>query len=147
MNEDKKKAIRNKKEHIDMELGNLLFGHSRGSYEFPDRDIVDSHAWQLILELTDSDGYMFTEDEGHKNSRGGYEDDVVAMRPYWWGDSDDPEANKPNLVYKPTGFEIMWYKYPFRDSYMNQDLTYDEVIDVFMNIVTHLWQAKKETKQ
>jgi hypothetical protein len=30
---------------------------------------------------------------------------------------------KPNFEYKPTGFELQWYKYPLRDSYMNQKIT------------------------
>ena len=28
-----------------------------------------------------------------------------------------------NFEYKPTGFCLDWYKYPLRDSYMNQDIT------------------------
>jgi hypothetical protein len=30
---------------------------------------------------------------------------------------------KPNFLYKPTGFEIQWYKYCLRDSYSNQPIT------------------------
>lgn len=33
---------------------------------------------------------------------------------------------KPNFLYKPTGFAIKWYKYPLRDSYMNQNISLDE---------------------
>jgi hypothetical protein len=33
---------------------------------------------------------------------------------------------KPNFLFKPTGFSIKWYKYPLRDSYMNQNITLDE---------------------
>lgn len=29
---------------------------------------------------------------------------------------------KPNFLHKPSGFRIEWYKYPFRDSYMNQKI-------------------------
>ena len=30
----------------DFELGNLIFGNSRGIYNFPDRDLVDSSEWK-----------------------------------------------------------------------------------------------------
>lgn len=30
---------------------------------------------------------------------------------------------QPNFLYKPTGFTLNWYKYPFRDSYMSENLT------------------------
>ncbi len=30
---------------------------------------------------------------------------------------------KPNFLYKPLSFQIQWYKYPFRDSYTNQEIT------------------------
>jgi hypothetical protein len=33
---------------------------------------------------------------------------------------------KPNFVFKPTGYEIEWYKYPLRDSYANQQISFDE---------------------
>ncbi len=39
---------------------------------------------------------------------------------------------KPNFLYKPTAFEIQWYKYPFRDSYMNINLSvsdFSEIVD------------------
>jgi len=29
---------------------------------------------------------------------------------------------KSNFLYKPTGFSIKWYKYPFRDSYTNKEI-------------------------
>jgi len=29
---------------------------------------------------------------------------------------------QPNFLFKPTGFHINWYKYPFRDSYMSHDI-------------------------
>jgi hypothetical protein len=33
---------------------------------------------------------------------------------------------KPNFLYKPTGFNINWYKYPLRDSYTNMKISLDE---------------------
>ena len=40
--------------------------------------------------------------------------------------SKDCGLVKPNFLYKPTGFEIQWYKYPLRDSYTNQEITLPE---------------------
>lgn len=34
------------------------------------------------------------------------------------GHSQNCRLIQPNFLYKPTGFRINWYKYPFRDSYM-----------------------------
>lgn len=34
--------------------------------------------------------------------------------------------SQPNFHHKPSGFELEWYKYPFRDSYANQPLTLRE---------------------
>lgn len=32
----------------------------------------------------------------------------------------------PNFAHHPSGFSLMWYKYPLRDSYMNQSLSYPQ---------------------
>jgi|WetSurSiteA1Bulk_404760.scaffolds.fasta_scaffold00683_7 hypothetical protein len=39
---------------------------------------------------------------------------------------------RPNFLYKSNNFWIKWYKYPFRDSYMSDDITLEE----FSNIIT-----------
>jgi hypothetical protein len=54
-----------------------------------------------------------------------YENDVFAMRRFYWGDctcSDDTLGHgehcgfsKPNFLFKPTGFRLEWYKYIGRD--------------------------------
>lgn len=45
----------------------------------------------------------------------------------FWGEigGHTPECRfvQPNFLYKPTGFRINWYKYPFRDSYMSPGIT------------------------
>ena len=102
-----------------MEMGNLLFGSSRGEYEFPDRKIVDSDEWVALLNVLGLDDYGVTGiGNPHENDRGGYDDGVICINPYYWGD-DEAEAAKPNFLDRSIGLEIRWYKYPFRDSYMN----------------------------
>jgi hypothetical protein len=39
------------------------------------------------------------------------------------GHEDDCRLIQPNFLYKPTGFRINWYKYPFRDSYMTPKIS------------------------
>ncbi len=39
------------------------------------------------------------------------------------GHKEDCLLLRPNFQFKPTGYKLMWYKYPLRDSYANQKLT------------------------
>ena len=114
-----------------MEIGNLLFGHGvHGAYEVS-RSLQESVEWDFLLRRTKSDFYGYTIDEKHRNSMGGYENDTFVINPYWWGDPDDDRSNAPNFLYKPTGFEIRWYKYPFRDSDMNIKLQMSQIRRIF----------------
>ena len=95
---------------------------------------LQDYFFKYVLDEADCDyhGIYCLEDVEHKNYRGGYENDTFCVYPFWWGDDDNlEEVNKANFIYKPTGLEIEWYKYPFRSSYMNQDLTRDELKHVF----------------
>ena len=108
----------------DMELGNLIFGNSRGEYLVdPRSDYQD--AFCEFLFANGFDGYGFKGDSGAC-----FENDTFAVRPYYWGE-DENIAALPNFTYKPTGLEIKWYKYPMRDAYSNQDVD----IDAFKNIL------------
>ncbi len=105
-----------------MELGNALFGHSRGKYPLSRgkgfEEVLDS-----LLEACAPNNRMYGE---------AFENEIFAIFPYYWGDCTcGDEQNhkpdclivKPNFLYKPTGFTIHWYKYPLRDSYANQKIT------------------------
>lgn len=106
-----------------MELGNILFGHSFGEFEFPDRDIVNTRSWQKLLDICELDNYGCGDGSV-------YDNELFSIRPYYWGD-DEKIANLPNFVFKPENFEIRWYKYPFRDSYTNQNKTKKEIMQIF----------------
>lgn len=58
---------------------------------------------------------LYSISEALGNERPGYacdfENDVFEMHPYWWGDEDAPEAERPNFRHKASGLEISWYKY------------------------------------
>lgn len=45
---------------------------------------------------------------------------------------------KPNFLYKPTGFEINWYKYPLRDSYKNQKISLKEFKKIIKDCIKSL---------
>ena len=51
-----------------MEIGNFIFGNSRGNYEFPNRSIVSSDEWQDLLESANLDSYGYKEEE-HMNDK------------------------------------------------------------------------------
>lgn len=104
----------------------MIFGNSRGQFEFPDREIVNSNEWCSITELLNMDYHM---DD--------FDNETFTIRPYYWGE-DEELMELPNFIYKPTGFEIQWYKYPFRDSYMNQDLSKKEIINIFKKCVNSI---------
>lgn len=112
-----------------MELGNLMFGNSRGTYEFPSRALVDSEEWRDLCEKAQVDPLYGTPETDRDFF--GFDNDVFTIRPYYWGEDDNEEASLPNFHYKPTDFRIDWYKYAFRDSYMNQDLSESEVREIF----------------
>ena len=105
----------------DMELGNLMFGHSRGMYQVVPREEYQD-AFVDFLFSNGGDGYGYF-DKADKS--GCFENDTFIVRPYYWGE-DEAVARLPNFVYKPTGLEIRWYKYPMRDAYSNMDVGIDE---------------------
>ena len=101
----------------DMELGNMLFGNSRGEYQVEPRDDYQD----VFCDFLKAIGCNF-EGWNHRIAGNMTETSRFIVRPYYWGD-DDEKAALPNFVYKPTGLEISWYKYPMRDAYSNQDVS------------------------
>ena len=124
-----------------MELGNLVFGNSRGEYEV-DRDLQDS--FHNLLELLGFDGYGFlkrTSDEWKPASVYGVTNGVFTVRNYYWGDCEcneehvkDCPTTMPNFEHAPSGLKLQWYKYPLRDSYSNVPLT-EEMISKMISEV------------
>ena len=121
------------------ELVNLVFGNSRGEYRVP-RHVGWGEEW---CRLTDALGISERGED--------METDVFWIMPYYWGDCDCPEdaeehlpdclAVKDNFHYKPTGFGIQWYKYPFRDSYMNQKITLEQFSEIITACIESLEEA------
>ena len=59
-----------------------------------------------------------------------YEDDIVMMHPYCWCEDKDCKwcnGDEPNFRYKPTRFEVRWYKYIGRSMEYNRSISSSEV--------------------
>lgn len=115
----------------DMELGNLIFGNSRGEFKVPRDEYQD--LFQEFLERNGFDGY------GHYKNKEYFENKTFIIRPYYWGE-DEAITQLPNFVYKPMNFEIKWYKYPMRDAYSNQDIN----IETFKSMLNDCEDSMKE---
>lgn len=122
-----------------MELGNLIFGNSRGEYP------VERGEWQdRFAEFLDNigcDRYGYFGIIPNANERGGITTDKFIIRPYYWGESD-AEAEKPNFEYLPNGYKLDWYKYPLRDAYANQDITYEEFDEMLKDCESNIMRDK-----
>ena len=114
---------------MDMELGNLFFGHSRGDFPIPRTDELYDQFVRLF------DAYAPKRDKSWREYGVAFENDVFSVQPYYWGDctcgmeekeetcTDDCLYNVPNFHYKPEDIQVDWYKYPLRSSYSNVELT------------------------
>lgn len=110
-----------------MELGNMVFGHSRGEFEVPRHEGFEEELHRLF--------YACDPDWDRNDYSTDFENDTFMVHRYCWcGQETCPFCNceKPNFLYKPTGFELSWYKYPLRDSYASEEpnlVKFREIID------------------
>ena len=119
----------------EMELGNLIFGNSRGQFPI-DRETFNELFHEFLRNIN-FDSYGVHDIHGYN----GFENKTFVIRPYYWGD-DDNFRWLPNFVHKPTGLEIQWYKYPLRDSYSNIELTKDMLIKIMDSCVASFYSDK-----
>lgn len=127
----------------EMEIGNLLFGNSRGNFCIP-RDKWQDEFCKFLEECGfDSYGhienekleanlqtiYSDTTSKDYEEHAHYFENDIFSLLPYYWGDADNIRV-LPNFIYKPIGFELSWYKYPLRDAYSNIQITFEQFKDI-----------------
>lgn len=145
-----------------MELGNLLFGHSRGIYHITDRDVFEHIFQKLLARGFDRYGvlcdeklerqYCRTKTSQYTNAKiyssatdnpdyhphlHCFDNGVFMINPYYWGDAEDL-MELPNFVYYPEDIEIRWYKYPFRDAYTNKELSSEKFKEIIDNCLKSL---------
>ena len=70
----------------DTEMGNLLFGNSRGTYLIEPREEFQD----IFVEFLDNNG--FDTYGYHENDHIPFETDVFSIRPYYWGDDEEIAA-------------------------------------------------------
>jgi len=113
---------------MNMELGNMMFGNSRGEYPVERLDRY-YYEFERLFNAYAPDRNNLWREYGVE-----FENDTFWVFPYYWGDctcgaeGDEYCTNecllvKPNFYHKPTGFKLSWYKYPLRDSYSNEPVT------------------------
>ena len=108
----------------DMELGNMIYGNSRGKYSlniYRD-ELQDIFVRWLADNNFDEYGADMSKGQRSTDRYGKYENDVFSIQPYYWGDEEEI-CSRPNFIYKPEDIQISWYKYPMRDAYSNVQLT------------------------
>ena len=117
-----------------IELGNLCFGNSRGTYSLNDVRDPMQNIWENFIERIDVDIYGYPGEHSKvimdiTPDRKTVDNDMFTIRPYYWG--DDPDiADLPNFLFKPENVWIKWYKYALRDAYSNYDLTEEKFAEI-----------------
>lgn len=95
-------------------IGQAVFGNPHGEYELS--NIGEAAVMCLLDEMRIRWWNEHQSEWNYENYGGKFE-----TRPYWWGDNNHPDSEKPNLAFR--GVEIRWYKYPGRGMSCNQDLS------------------------
>ena len=106
------------------ELGQAVWGNPTGEYDIPD------YADALIAGLLNEIERVYW--NVNQQEWESYEDPCIpglAYRPYWWGDTEAPEASLPNFAFD--GVEVRWYKRPGRGMSCNKALSPNEWTDWF----------------
>ena len=102
------------------ELGNMIFGHSRGEYHIKRHSGFE----ELLNELFDAiDSKRNEQTMGYGFN---FENDTFYVHPYCWCEKEDclqcGTGEQYNFYFKTGDFGIRWYKYPLRDSYSNHKI-------------------------
>lgn len=142
----------------------MIFGHSRGSFpiERESWEINVMGMWNTLLNVIPCDHYGYYEGkkEYHQTKLGGFTCDLFEINPYYWGECDcGAEENGcdyhtdtcslciPNFIYRSKNesdpVTIQWYKYPFRDSYANREISPDEFANILMDCYNYIKSMKE----
>jgi len=132
-----------------MELGNLLFGNSRGRFEC-DRDKFGAYFHPLFDALDKIHG-----DDWSSFYRP-FENDTFRIHPYCDCTcdpnsehcEDDCPSLIPNFTFKKgePQIEIEWYKRPFRSAYINVRVTDEELYEMVNRCINSLKEKPKSER-
>lgn len=123
-----------------MELGNLLYGHSRGNVQV-NRDWQEE--FSEFLRKAGFDSYGFADETHFKPFMKSlldamqFENDVFVLMPYYWGEEIKVQE-LPNFIHKESGYKLSWYKYPLRDSYANKDISLEDFDKILQDCLQSL---------
>lgn len=62
-----------------------------------------------------------------------FENDTFMIRHYDYSADDEEGVNEYHFYHKPSGLKIYWYKYPFRSSVSNMEITYEQFREVLID--------------
>lgn len=116
------------------EIGQAVFGNPWSEYDF--ESIEDYEIIEYMLRII---SYFATGQESYSDY---FENDIFALRPYYWGD-DEEEMRKPNFFHKKSGLEIRWYKYIGRGMSVNRKICPKCFLKIFMDCLKSLFLKKK----
>lgn len=98
-----------------MELGNLVFGNSRGEVEVPRLAGFEQELFRLF------DAYVSERDNSWREYGVEFENDVFSVTPYWWGectcgweDVDDGHERAYALEHRPECYQTEYMALPCR---------------------------------
>lgn len=119
-----------------MEIGNAIFGHSRGEWPIP-RSTGFEHELIRLFEA-----YAPKRDKSWREYGVEFSNDVFEVHPYCWCEEETcPQCGtgeQANFLYKPTVFYISWYKYPLRDSYASKKISVHEFCHIIDDCIKSL---------
>lgn len=138
----------NMSQYNNIEIGNLLFGNSRGEYPV-DREM----ALPLFAEFFgkfEIDRYGIPDENSLLSKTGStngeiyisVETDAFYIHPYYWGE-DEKARKMPNFFYKPEGIGIHWYKYSMRDAYCNVELTKEKLQEILKKCIESVYHIHR----
>lgn len=151
-----------------MELGNLLFGNSRGRYPVDHSTMDKAYKWKELCDKAGIDNYgCYNGQWGDSyNVYEGFKNDTFQVFPYFWGECEDVEGYddsadgdcgecavkdclvlKPNFTFFPQNVTLSWYKYPWRDSYANNQLTVGQYNEIFQQCIDSLTLDEEQKKR
>lgn len=95
-----------------------LYEIPRDEYQFMFHDFLEACNFDIY-------GIYYGDFEDETDTNVTFENDEFLIRPFYWGD-DDKIPYFPNFLYKPTGFELSWYKYSLRSAFCTQDVSLED---------------------